>query len=490
MAWRIAPLVLLLIPSAAGAANLPTIWLVPISDTRGRISGRIPASGKFMLKYRFGDRAPKNPILEVWPWLLKRSCTLPRGEAPQSYALPLEVMEVDKVFIGQAELPHLQVDRKFCFLVRWTELLEVPETAIEGTVDEYVDRLEGANLGQKMFEQWAGKLIEDAKDLESCNDECVGGEIRVLAGHLEDATVRNDLPRLQAQVEGKERRLERLRGQIETVTATIKEHLKNLPEGVADLVDLEAPGETKQRIAKALESPDFRLTTNGKQTEKLHENLVKLVNLRNKQEMIVAELKKNLANAEDAEDDFRGTLKRVATKYLNRTVKKEEKRVQGRASATTRDSANYVSPEVGIALGVPFIRVSESCCAWKAALLPYVAINIYFAPQERSLAFSEMVGTFWQEVAQRLSLTVGVTLTRAGDVDGVRLAPVVVDRYPVIGAGVRVLPFGRLSLLAFFYQAEQTHPLSERSVLYAAPAVSASFDTDVLTILQNAIGLF
>lgn len=146
-----------------------------------------------------------------------------------------------------------------------------------------------------------------------------------------------------------------------------------------------------------------------------------------------------------------------------------------KAQAQTNDFNNYVSPEIGIAVAHPFITNSDT------TLLPYTAINIYFQPVDRELALAQLVNP----VAQRFSLSFGLSLAKELKVSRVDLSPTVAGAFGIVGLGYRILPFARVAGLLVFANATPSGGLSSESKLITAGALAVSGDIDVITFLGS-----
>ncbi|MDI1442475.1 hypothetical protein [Polyangium sp. 6x1] len=145
--------------------------------------------------------------------------------------------------------------------------------------------------------------------------------------------------------------------------------------------------------------------------------------------------------------------------------------------AKTPPVGNIAAIDVGAALAIPIDAATQP---W---LVPYTGINFYFTPIDRVIPVGQLVGSWF---LQHVSLTVGITLT-APTLPGRTLKPIMFERYPLIGAGIRWNNYSRVSLGTIMYQIADRNPASTDTDLGFAPFLSGSFDGDVIDLLNKAI---
>lgn len=153
-------------------------------------------------------------------------------------------------------------------------------------------------------------------------------------------------------------------------------------------------------------------------------------------------------------------------------------RAASRAGAgAAPEAGSYASVDTGVAFGYP-TRGNRTDTWW----FPYVGVNLYFTPVERKVALDELVGG----LRQRLSLTVGVTLTKP-PINGREVHTLVFDRYPLVAAGCRLSHYLRLIVGTAFYKIADVNSLSEDRGIGLAPFFGLSVDADLVSIIKRGI---
>ncbi|HXK19833.1 MAG TPA: hypothetical protein VNG33_18610, partial [Polyangiaceae bacterium] len=144
----------------------------------------------------------------------------------------------------------------------------------------------------------------------------------------------------------------------------------------------------------------------------------------------------------------------------------------------TASAANYAAIDTGVVAAFPLGYAGGNGDPWA---LPYVGLNLYFRPVDRTIPLSELVEQGWQ----RVSLTIGRTLS----------SPTLPNRtitdfgfgFPVVAVGWRVSQFIRATTGTVFYQSNNPNPTSERTLFGVAPFVGLALDGDVIAIGQGKL---
>jgi hypothetical protein len=144
----------------------------------------------------------------------------------------------------------------------------------------------------------------------------------------------------------------------------------------------------------------------------------------------------------------------------------------------TASAANYAAIDTGVVAAFPLGYAGGNGNPWA---LPYIGLNLYFTPVDRTIPLSQLVN----QAGQRLSLTIGRTLSD----------PTLPNRtisdfgfgYPVFAGGYRVSQFVRTTLGAVFYKINSENPTSTNTVFGVAPFVGMALDGDVIAIAQGKL---
>lgn len=143
-------------------------------------------------------------------------------------------------------------------------------------------------------------------------------------------------------------------------------------------------------------------------------------------------------------------------------------------SGVTPAKANYASLDLGAVFAFP------RGDTW---FLPYVGLNVYFVPVDRTIAPSQLTGSFVHRLIwQRLSVTLGMSLS-APTTSGRTIEAPFLERYPLGALGYRVGSYSRVVGGVLFYKEKDPNSLSERRDLKAAPFAGASLDIDLVHLL-------
>lgn len=147
-------------------------------------------------------------------------------------------------------------------------------------------------------------------------------------------------------------------------------------------------------------------------------------------------------------------------------------------SGETPTKANYASVDLGVAFAFTDFDT------W---FLPYVGLNLYAAPVDRTIAPSQLTGSAAHKYLwQRLSLTLGVSLS-APTTPGRTVGAPLLGRYPLAALGYRVGSYSRVVGGVVFYQLADPNPLSASKSLKGSPFVGASLDVDLVHLLTEAL---
>ena len=162
-------------------------------------------------------------------------------------------------------------------------------------------------------------------------------------------------------------------------------------------------------------------------------------------------------------------------------VSADSLRVSGQAGqGTTPAAANYASVDAGAVLAFPVGGISSQ--PW---ILPYLGLNIYTAPVDRVVSPSDLTGGFWMDVRQRLSATIGFTLSDP-TIPGRTLSPMFLGHYPVVALGFRTTQFTRVTAGTVLYNVADANPASAQVQLGGAVFLGAALDIDVIQLLTQA----
>lgn len=147
------------------------------------------------------------------------------------------------------------------------------------------------------------------------------------------------------------------------------------------------------------------------------------------------------------------------------------------AEGETPDKGNYASVDFGATVAYPLTQGTGEL--W---VVPYIGLNLYFVPVDRTVALSQQVGAwFWQ----RFSLTIGATLT-APTLSGRTVQPSILGKYGVLAAGWRVTQYIRVTAGTLIYSVADANPGVAFTHVGAAPFLGGSLDADVIHLLSAA----
>jgi hypothetical protein len=149
---------------------------------------------------------------------------------------------------------------------------------------------------------------------------------------------------------------------------------------------------------------------------------------------------------------------------------------------TTPTAANFGSVDAGAFVAFPSGGSQSGTDIW---LVPYLGLNLYTTPVDRTIDLDQLTGSWLDRVRQRVSLTIGVTLS-APSIAGRTLNAPFLSRYPVIALGVRTSSYSRVTAGAVIYDIVDANPASGTHVLAAAPFVGVALDIDLIHLLTQA----
>jgi hypothetical protein len=146
----------------------------------------------------------------------------------------------------------------------------------------------------------------------------------------------------------------------------------------------------------------------------------------------------------------------------------------------TPPAANYGSADAGAFVAFPSGGAQRD--VW---LVPYLGLNLYSTPVDRTITLSELTGSWLDRLRQRLSLTIGVTLSTPS-IAGRSLSAPFLSHYPVVALGLRLSNYSRVTAGAVIYDLADANPASAAHTLVAAPFVGAALDIDLIHLLTQA----
>jgi hypothetical protein len=197
------------------------------------------------------------------------------------------------------------------------------------------------------------------------------------------------------------------------------------------------------------------------------------------------------SDAEKAKQEERKKAKEALTASLVTVLGADEVRealsfsvglahVQDKAGkGKTAQAASFASADVGVLLAFPSGGTSQE--PW---VLPYVGLNLYATPVDRTIDFDELTGDGLERLLQRVSLTAGVTLANPG-IPGRVVKPIFLDLHPTLALGFRMTQFTRLTGGAVFYGLADKNPVSAAVSVEAAPYLGVSLDADIYYLVND-----
>jgi hypothetical protein len=194
------------------------------------------------------------------------------------------------------------------------------------------------------------------------------------------------------------------------------------------------------------------------------------------------ELKKELEDYYAAYDDLRVAVETSFQRGADLNVTRARFELTPTAMAKTDDVGNYVSIDLGALVGVPLV---DGAAAGETWIAPYLGVNIYTTPVDRSIAFSSLIGSRWR---QRMSITLGLTAQSSTPTIAERATSgPLLSRSPLIALGVRATRGFRVTAGMAFFKVADENPLSGQTELGVAPFIGGSLDLDVIALAQGKL---
>jgi hypothetical protein len=143
----------------------------------------------------------------------------------------------------------------------------------------------------------------------------------------------------------------------------------------------------------------------------------------------------------------------------------------------TPSKANFAALDIGTVFAFP---------GFDTWVLPYLGLNVYSVPVDRTVAPGKLTGSTFHKLRQRVSLTIGTTLTAPASAGRTIEAPFL-GRYPLVAVGFRFGEYTRLVGGSVFYYVNDPNPASADKKVHAAPFAGASLDVDLVDILTRKL---
>lgn len=144
---------------------------------------------------------------------------------------------------------------------------------------------------------------------------------------------------------------------------------------------------------------------------------------------------------------------------------------------STDEKASWVSPTLGVAVAVPWVRDAQEQGFADPWLVPYAGVNIYFRRVDRVIDPGDLVGcdTFWQKNSLQVGLWLKKPRLREEQISGMwDSGPV-----PFLAVGHRFTPYIRVDVGVSFYEHTRRLPTTTDKAFGFAPWIGASIDADV-----------
>jgi hypothetical protein len=447
--------------------------------------GSIAVTGDVEVRFE-APHQTERAVLHVWPKVIAH-CQVddPPQNGSQVYEVPMSVQTNDGSTTGTATIPHLQTSVEFCFRVRWHHRRATDEAVVRRAVEDQIAHHDPGHepMGLGELRTMAGAIVNAVCEGHAQRgDTCLPldpVEISQLAFRLQSAYEGTGIAEARANAA----ELERLNEQAaQTMTALVDEsgRLRPMRLNRTTIMNREWFGSitTVASATEALEAipsrPVFRgwrdLLERRKDAIQNRDQIVENWNL--------AEASLNTLETETLPNSLCVT----AATYLTGRIAYSSQ-ASATASATTGNVANYVSADIGIALGLPLIGGQEN--PW---VLVYGGLNIYLAPVERQIPLGDLVGSRGDIFRQIFSITIAYAGTLAStDLENANVDSYLGSGLPGIGVGFRVAHFARVSLLGFFFRARSVSPLSDEERFGVALTIGVSGDLDFVALLKNAV---
>ncbi|MFO0722816.1 MAG: hypothetical protein U1E65_03455 [Myxococcota bacterium] len=443
------------------------------------------------MSYHFADREIADPYLEVWP-ASGGGCLGDKRERKQNYQIRMELSITDERATGIAHVPHLQVGERFCLLVRWMQVANPVTARLQRRVESSFSGIDGAQLvGGDTYLELARKIVagavEDFCGFEQENSRlprCSGVDLAAIRDILESLATPYVTAYAQLSSSLKRQALLRKERQQRTDRLSLLRLKARDPKTGQPVLDehwLDAKGGSIEGVHSATIAVSAILSSARTSPSP---GLLELKTwLLDWGKFLLGEVENNhrVRDESIAADAALETLTALAVPaivtQLRKTLRAEKHVEPFTTSSEVGTYNNYLSPDSGIAVAIPFTGSAQ------VGLVPYLGINFYLQPVDRDVDFDQLLHPW----CQRLSLTLGLSLANSLTLPRHDLNGVIADRYAVVGVGVRVLSFARISALLFLAEAAPKGDLSAEHKLIAAGAVALSADLDAVTFVSSRL---
>ena len=158
----------------------------------------------------------------------------------------------------------------------------------------------------------------------------------------------------------------------------------------------------------------------------------------------------------------------------------------------TPSAGSFASPDLGVFVAAPLVfprgASHPSLAGEEPWVLPYAGLNLYLEPVEREVPLDQLVETRRSLFSrQRWSGTLGFVFKTDPTIRGRRVQAPILSAYPVLGVGYLVTSYLRITGGVVGYWLLDANPASQRQSPAVAPFVGASIDTDLVSLLLNAL---
>jgi hypothetical protein len=423
-------------PIVHGIPTVPLTAVRPLADGLEIIlDAAPPASTQFYFDVPVADASTVG-VLEVWPLAedpkhddpkYKERCTSFPYERRQSYRLGMSTTkEGDSSYFLRATVPPLQVGQPFCFSV--TARL-APSAAEMSAI--------GAKIGQKIL-----GAVPDG------NGQCTIAAATFIALLAQELSLDARDPRASAAI-----------GQLARAGQSLEAAFVSTVQGPC----------LDYRTSKVkFDAAQAALTPGGAGSD------ARAAAARDAQTAVNTKLQA-----------FKAAIPGMFTDAVRASIVVSMMDIELSAVAgqgTTPPAASFGSIDAGVFVSLPSGGSQSSPDIW---LVPYLGLNLYTTPVDRTVDLKQLTGSSWDRVRQRVSLTIGVTLS-APSLAGRTLSAPLLARYPVIALGVRTSSYSRITAGAVLYDIASANPASAAHSLAAAPFVGAALDIDLIHLLTQA----
>jgi len=493
---------------AEAADDAPVVRVLPMvpvdGSTKTLLDRVLPASQEFILEVASPDEGIyTSGALDLWA---SENCAEPSG--PQQYTLALVPTGEPPNRTLRAKLPPLQIRQNYCLRIsRNVALTEAQAQALEsfflGKLRKYLTLAGNEPPRPPSVELFAATMAEAAAEMG------FRGDAKEASRAIYAFFARTDAPAAYKsyQLASADLLLERTLGrEIDRQMSQVVEEAEKLPH----LEQGNATGSPGDRaVLKRFRNNPFDDTGNTwDAVEQILDRLEALGRAENVTEW--RNILERVHRLSVAQSEHRTRLKakiKQEKDALGQLEAKVNKAVEGAGksipasvlrqplsavtiktepgSSTTPSAGNYASIDLGVA--VAFATSGGTGNPW---FLPYLGINLYFAPVERMVPFDRLAGTWCQRyLAQRFSLTGGFTLSSPG-IPGRTVGTLLFGKYPLVAAGYRVSQYVRVTVGVVFYELSSRNPVLSSASVAVAPYGGISLDVDMIHFIVNGISAF